>query len=216
MNDEHDHAQDIGEQDNGLSDLSNVERERLAALPREMNPPAELETAVASELRRQGLIGTRRARTWSWPGAAWVAAPAMATLALGFLIGVSWVQEAAEPIQELPRYILILRSGAQYQAEAPGEARGMEYADWAVNKLPRGAFLSGEELNETGWELRRAGETVQSNLLEAGAELGGQVAGFFLIQAKDDDDAVDLASTTPHLKYGGTVEVRPVAVRPRE
>ena len=96
------------------------------------------------------------------------------------------------------------------------QAFAQNYADWAVNKLPRGAFLSGEELNETGWELRRAGETVQSNLLEAGTELGGQVAGFFLIQAVDIDTAVGFARTTPHLKYGGTVEVRPIAERPRE
>ena len=214
MNDEQN-----GEQDKGLS---TEERERLDSLPREMNPPAELETAVASELRRQGLIGTQRtrrtqrARAWGWPGLARVAAPAMATLALGFLAGVSWVHETTGPTGELPRYLLILRSGDEYQPEASGGTRGMEYADWAMNKLPRGAFLSGEELTETGWVLHQTGETVRSDRADFGTELREPVAGFFLIRAKDDDDAVELARTTPHLKYGGTVELRPIVKRPQE
>lgn len=214
MNDEQN-----GEQDKGLSADERERLERYASLPREMNPPAELETAVAGELRRQGLIGTQRTqrtRAWGWPGLAWVAAPALATLALGLFIGMSWVQETTGPTGELPRYLLILRSGDDYQPEVSGGTRGMEYADWAMNKLPHGAFLSGEELNETGWVLHQTGETVRSDRADFGTELREPVAGFFLIRAKDDDDAVELARTTPHLKYGGTVELRPIVERPQE
>ena len=42
------------------------------------------------------------------------------------------------------------------------------------------------------------------------AETKEQLGGFYLIEAKDLDEAVDWASKMPHLADGGSVEVRPI------
>ncbi len=42
------------------------------------------------------------------------------------------------------------------------------------------------------------------------AETKEQLGGFYLIDAKDLDEAMSVASKMPHLALGGSVEVRPV------
>jgi hypothetical protein len=42
------------------------------------------------------------------------------------------------------------------------------------------------------------------------AETKEQLGGFYLVEAKDLDEAVDLASKMPHLQDGGAVEIRPI------
>jgi hypothetical protein len=42
------------------------------------------------------------------------------------------------------------------------------------------------------------------------AETKEQLGGFFMIEAKDLDEAVELASKMPHLQDGGAVEIRPI------
>jgi hypothetical protein len=42
------------------------------------------------------------------------------------------------------------------------------------------------------------------------AETKEQLGGFFLIEAKDLDEAVEWASKMPHLEDGGSVEIRPI------
>jgi hypothetical protein len=42
------------------------------------------------------------------------------------------------------------------------------------------------------------------------AETKEQLGGFYIVEAKDLDEAVDLASKMPHLQDGGAVEIRPI------
>ncbi|MBV9175293.1 MAG: YciI family protein [Chloroflexi bacterium] len=42
------------------------------------------------------------------------------------------------------------------------------------------------------------------------AETKEQLGGFYLIEATDLDQAVELASKMPHLEDGGVVEIRPI------
>jgi hypothetical protein len=42
------------------------------------------------------------------------------------------------------------------------------------------------------------------------AETKEQLGGFYLVDAKDLDEAVELASKMPHLADGGAVEIRPI------
>ncbi len=43
---------------------------------------------------------------------------------------------------------------------------------------------------------------------------GAGVSGFFMIQARDEGEALTLARDSPHLKYGGRIEVRRLVGRP--
>jgi len=42
------------------------------------------------------------------------------------------------------------------------------------------------------------------------AETKEQLGGFYVVEAKDLDEAVELASKMPHLQDGGAVEIRPI------
>ena len=42
------------------------------------------------------------------------------------------------------------------------------------------------------------------------AETQEQLGGYYLIEAKDLDEAVEWSKKMPHLAYGGSVEVRPI------
>jgi hypothetical protein len=38
----------------------------------------------------------------------------------------------------------------------------------------------------------------------------GAIAGYFLLPASDYDHAITIAKTCPHLKHGGTIEIRQI------
>jgi len=48
------------------------------------------------------------------------------------------------------------------------------------------------------------------NLHEEHSSLGG----YFLIKAQDMNAALAIARTCPHLKYGGSIEIRPIEDTP--
>jgi hypothetical protein len=45
---------------------------------------------------------------------------------------------------------------------------------------------------------------------------GGEfVSGFFLVEAVNLDAAEAIARTSPHLEYGGSIEIRPIVEPPK-
>ena len=75
----------------------------------------------------------------------------------------------------------------------------------------RGAFKAGEALQPvtTATTIRQQGgevTTTDGPFAETKEALGG----FYLIEAKDLDEALELAAACPAVRYGGSVEVRPI------
>jgi hypothetical protein len=111
-----------------------------------------------------------------------------------------------------PEFMLILRmSGPESEAKSPAEElqRVKEYSAWAHDLERRGLLTGGEKLKDEGRFLSQVkeGATVaeaRSNAAE------GDIAGYFLMPASDYDQAVTIAKTCPHLKHGGTVEIRQI------
>jgi len=81
---------------------------------------------------------------------------------------------------------------------------------FAEQMAARGVLLSGERLQATP-----AATTVQVRdgdvVIADGpfAETKEQIAGFYLVECKDLDEAIDVASRIPTASYG-TIEVRPI------
>jgi hypothetical protein len=90
-------------------------------------------------------------------------------------------------------------------------ARTQQWADYTNDLVSAGKIRGGERLRPS-----TSATTVRmsngSRLLSDGpyAETKEQLGGFYLVEATDLDDAVDLASKMPHLADGGTVEIRPI------
>ena len=72
-----------------------------------------------------------------------------------------------------------------------------EYGAWAR----KSRLVGGEELSGDGWVLdARSAERRRAT----------DVDGYFLIRARDDAEALRIAKTCPHLRHGGTLELRRV------
>jgi hypothetical protein len=92
--------------------------------------------------------------------------------------------------------VLLLYAGVDPIAGAP-DARRQEYAQWARDLTSRGIAISGEELSE---EAREVGS--------GGRPTGDLPRGFFVVAAADVEAAERIASTCPHLHYGGRIVVK--------
>jgi hypothetical protein len=180
-------------------------RKAMSALRWDLTPPSTVERRTVEALRAAGFIGRqpeRRVRS--------VVAVAFAS-AVALLLGV-WMGSATrpKPVPPLtaPKFLVLLYEDSPYQADASAKvARRNEYGAWAHTLAVAGRLTSGEELQTTVAELWPGPPAVAVG----SGTLSDQPTGYFVILAPDEGAAVALASTCPHLKYGGRVVVRPVA-----
>lgn len=183
------------------------ERAGLAALPREQAPPPELQEKIVHALKARGLILlSSTVRAWTFPRAAGALAAAILIGAIGFGLG-KWQRNAAEISSSRPLFVLFLYDGD----ESPGHEKEQveEYRNWAVHVSQTGRMVSGEKLKYEGRVMR---------LASGGLEIGGltgeprnaALGGYFLIAAKNLEEAARIAASCPHLKYGGTIAVREI------
>ncbi|MEM6647480.1 MAG: YciI family protein [Bacteroidota bacterium] len=106
------------------------------------------------------------------------------------------------------QYMVLLRGG-DFADRSPEEMQRIvgEFQGWAEELQQAGRFLAGDELAEDGRVLaRERGQTITQTFAMGAAGIGG----YFIISARDYDEAVAIASESPQLDYGGTVEIRPI------
>jgi hypothetical protein len=105
------------------------------------------------------------------------------------------------------KYILLINVPADALAEPEMNQRHMAFAEAAAG---RGKLLGGDQLGEvsTATTLRRqASETMVTD--GPHAETKEYLAGYYIIDAADLDEAIDIARGVP-LNDGGSVEIRPI------
>lgn len=201
-------------------ELTPQERDALAAMRGE-GPPMALEDRVVAALRQRGALGvgaggapSRERVVGRLLAAAAVAAVCVALGALGALWMTSDGRGPAAPAGAPAEpagstYALLLLSGpGEFEITAAEEAqRVQEYSGWAGELAQAGRLLAGEKLADEGRLLSVADPETAVRLVPEGRG-DGVLAGFFLIRAADDEEAVRIAAGCPHLRYGGQVEVR--------
>jgi hypothetical protein len=149
-------------------------------------PPPELAHRIVGRLRRERLIAREPRLRRSWTLAA-------AAVGLAFAFGAGFL--AAKRESSADRYLLLL-----YGEPGPrSAARVEEYRRWAVEQRSRGREVRGERLNPEEWVVGSSGVSSTLSLL-----------GFFLVTAGNEADAVALARSHPHVRYGGVIVVRPI------
>jgi hypothetical protein len=118
----------------------------------------------------------------------------------------------------MPRYILLIYDDEQAWAamtqEQAGEMTGA-YQAFTDDLRGTGAFVAGDALLPTATATTVAvvdGETLATD--GPYAETKEQLGGFYLVQAADLDEAIELAARIPSTKIGGRIEVRPVMELP--
>jgi len=206
--------------------LSDAEETALRALAGDRTPTPGLEDRVVTELKRRGHI--RANGGWIMKSTKAIAAAAVlgVVFVAGLATGLRSTTTKPAPTEHAvtspagEQYMLLMyMRGAQHREEraepsAAYAAIVAEYRDWAVAREREGRLVSAEKLSdETRVMTAHGGETAIVQTADTDRVLGG----YFLITARSLDEAIEIAKSHPHLKYGGEVEIRPVeSTAPRD
>ncbi len=114
------------------------------------------------------------------------------------------------------QYLLLIYQNEADMAAIPPDAPMMtEYMTFTQDIIRSGAFKAGDALqpSQTATTVRvRDGKTLATD--GPFAETREQLSGYYLIDAKDLDEAIALAARIPGARLGA-IEVRPIRVFPR-
>jgi hypothetical protein len=158
------------------------------------------------EARGRTAPTTRRRAPQLMLGAIALAASLVVGVVLGRLsTGMHDDVSVAAAVSPAPkeRYVLLLHGPAR-DADAVGEqAIVAEYRAWAMKLRASGSLVSAEKL--AGSPVTMLAANTETELPHNAAD---ELGGFFLIQVADSAEAFRIARECPHLKHGGTVQVR--------
>lgn len=193
-------------------ELSPPEREAFDRLPKERVPPPFLEERIVEALKQTNLIRPSGAG-WrlSFPQIGAALAASLALFVLGTIAGIWWVSTPSSE-SGLSEFMLVLHTTPlELQARSSDETlqRVKEYSAWAKGVGQAGLLLGGEKLKDEALLLSVVnGRTTISENRVGSTE--NAIAGYFLIRAQDYQQAIAIAEGCPHLKYGGTIEIRQI------
>jgi hypothetical protein len=182
------------------NDLTDAERRALRQLPAETPLPPDLEDRVVEALRGRGLLATKGAASGRSSRVLRLAGAA-AVFAAGLGTGLFVSRARAPALEAGSLYLLLLHPGPEYAEGGPADeaARVAEYAAWAGELRRRGKLVQAERLHRG------------AHVLHGGAAVPGEgPQGFFLVRARDLEEAEAIARTCPHLRHGGRVAVQAV------
>ena len=111
------------------------------------------------------------------------------------------------------RYALLIYASEQdwaAQSEEQAQAANQEYMAFTKDIIDRGLMKGGEALQATATATTvrvRDGETLTTD--GPFAETKEQLGGFYLVDCKDLDEAIEIAARIPDVRRG-SIEVRPI------
>lgn len=110
-----------------------------------------------------------------------------------------------------PEFLLLLHE-PPHAARLPAEAALVqEYTEWATRLARDGMLVDAHKLADEPAVWLAGTKGVLDPETAPGAAGGDAViGGYFVIQASDRERAVAVARTSPHLKYGGMIELRAI------
>lgn len=113
----------------------------------------------------------------------------------------------------MPSYMLLLREEPDvFERMSPEELQQAieRYRAWTESLRDSGRYLASDKLTDgEGRVVTRVGGKVR---VRDGpyTETKEVIGGYYAIRAADYDEATELAESSPHLDYGGTVEIREI------
>jgi hypothetical protein len=110
-------------------------------------------------------------------------------------------------------YMLLINLEGEPGSASPEQAEAMsaEFAEYSQSLIAAGAMVAGDQLHPptTATTVRvSGGETLTSD--GPFAETKEWLGGYYKIDVDSLDDAIEWAGRIPSVKYGGSIEVRPV------
>jgi hypothetical protein len=176
-------------------DRSDTPLPEMSRLPRDVAPPPGLEDRVVAAMRQEKLLRPAGRAPWLQVAAALV------FLAIGIGIGRWLLPQPVPPtpiVQFQPRFMLLLSGAAPV---ADDNARAREYGAWASAESKKGRYITGERLADEALLIERD---------RPSSRVPAEVQGFFVVSAAALEEAAAVARSSPHVRDGGRIVVRPI------
>lgn len=177
----------------------------MRALDIGVDPPPALEARVSRTLVARGLL---RPRGRALMRGVVAAAAAVAIFVAGYVAG-GMRPDAAPAAAGLARYALFLYEDDRFETTRPEADLVAEYRAWAVGLAERGRLDAGEKLAAEGQLLDARSDSIVVAPHGVTAD-AGMLTGLFIIRAASEAEALAIARSCPHLRYGGRIDVRPI------
>lgn len=115
------------------------------------------------------------------------------------------------------QYLLLIYGNEKTWAKQPSQSRHElmeEYSAFTNSIAQSGHLRGGNELDET-YKAKTIRVRDGKHLVSDGpfAETKEQLGGYYLVEAKDQDEALQIAARIPSARWG-SIEVRPVVPHP--
>ena len=116
------------------------------------------------------------------------------------------------------QYMLLIYDDEANWGKMPEGEQGrmmQEFRDFTESIVKSGNYRAGDQLQPIATATTVRGTNGKVLLTDGPyAEAKEQLGGYYLVEAKDLDEAVQMAKRIPSVRLGGGVEVRPVVPRP--
>ncbi len=178
------------------------EAARMRALWRSMGQLGAYPVDPAASVEFGRRLERRTRRRWT---TARIAAAIVGLLVTGALLGRFTAGGGTNGGVEsaTPEFLLLIRGNEPNQL-LPEAQLTQEYRAWAEELAGGGTLVLAKKLMDDEGQWLDAAERQPDDLQSS------VVGGFFLIRAAGYDEAVAIARLSPHVRYGGTIEVRAI------
>jgi hypothetical protein len=179
--------------------------------------PHSLINQITTKMKNENLIQTPQVFIpKSIPGYLSLLLLSIGLLTAGYFAGKSMVPEGNtntsnnevtinKPFKS--QFILLVHNDDIPPADPMQQVR--EYSAW-LKKIKGQRMAGGEHLQDKGWILTtNAKKTVDAKVQDAFTGRN-EIGGYFSFEASNQDEAVAIAKTCPHLNYKGTLELREI------
>jgi len=107
----------------------------------------------------------------------------------------------------MEKFMYLFRGGMPNASPEAMQSNMQEWLTWIEKLRKQGKYLAGEPLLPGGKTITGNKKSITDGPYAEGKEL---VGGFFIVEAKDYSEAVELAKDCPDYKHDGSVEIRQV------
>ncbi|SRR5712692_8008650 len=112
------------------------------------------------------------------------------------------------------RYMLLIYDDEKVRGKMSEQERGaihQQYGEFIESIRKSGHFLAGDPLQPTSTATTVRAKNGKTTTTDGPfAETKEQLGGYFIVEAKNLDEALSIAARIPSVRVGGSIEARPV------
>ena len=112
------------------------------------------------------------------------------------------------------RYMLLIYGNEKAREKMSDQEKGaifQQYGEFTEGIRKSGAFQAGDPLQPTSVAITVRGKNGNAVTSDGPfAETSEQLGGYYIVEARNREEAISIASRIPAVRVGGSVEVRPI------